>query len=181
MFDLLVPVCFSHQAPAVHSLSAAPNGQQHVAPFLGQVALLLVEHSPWPVSPGNNPQAAFQQSATGGQSPVNSFPQYPLGQLAANSEVRHLPKDSFPWTPEDRFASPTSTVSQWTSLWFGQPWSYLSNKVRISDLLGGRPTIFLECSISALGVVAVPYVCYFCIFQSSLILTTQFPTIPISW
>lgn len=77
-------------------------------------------------------------------------------------------KDGFPWTSESRFRSPTTMVSQWTSLYQLSHAHALSYKVWISAIPGGRPAI-LECSISALGFVAVPCLLflYFSEFSNS--------------
>lgn len=100
---------FSHQAPAVCAvyLQCTVASSMHLS----------MHSFSW-----NSFQVPMQHSAAGKVlSLLLTSPSSPSGSLL--HVQRSVPKDGFPWTPEGRFPmSSTSMVSQWTSLWSGEPW-----------------------------------------------------------
>lgn len=122
---------------------------------------------PWPVASPSISSGSFTAGATSKASHREWL--LPVSPCRA---LRQVPRystsyGSFPHIPEGRFlANFASTAPQGL---FQHPVSYghaLSTEVYISAL--GQERAFLGCSISALDVVMVPYICYLHIVQSSI-------------
>lgn len=95
-------------------------------------------------------------------------PAHSGSQLKVQRRDMSSTKDGFSWTSEGKCPSPTTTVSQWASLYLLTQGHALSYKDWISATPGGR-LVILECSVSAPGFVAALCLLflYFSEFSSS--------------